>query len=193
MTLPVIRDADLHDLDAITAIYADAVLNGTASYELEPPDRSEMQRRHEALVRAGYPYLAALKDGLVCGYAYAGAFRARPAYRFAVEDSVYVDTDLRGGGIGRLLLTELIARVTALGFPQVIAVIGDGPGNQASVALHRKLGFEHSGSIRGTGYKHGRWLDTVIMQREINGGAQGAPDPDSLPERFNQIRNRSRS
>lgn len=183
MICPTIRDAVPEDLDAITAIYAEAVRNGTASYELEPPDREEMQRRYGVLVGAGYPYLVAQNGGLVCGFAYAGAFRPRPAYRFAVEDSVYVDPDLRGAGIGRQLLMELIARASALGFRQIVAVIGDGPTNAASIALHRKLGFDHSGTIRGTGYKHGRWLDTVIMQREINGGTQGAPNPDSLPER----------
>lgn len=183
MNSPILRDAAPEDLDAITAIYADAVRNGTASYELEPPDRAEMQRRYEALVGAGYPYLVAFRDGRVCGYAYAGAFRARPAYRFAVEDSVYIDPAQRGAGIGKLLLAELVNRATSLGFRQIIAVIGDGPGNQASVSLHCKLGFEHSGTIRGTGYKHERWLDTVIMQLPINGGTDGAPDVDSLPER----------
>lgn len=188
MSLLTTRDAIPADLDAITAIYADAVRNGTASYELDPPDRLEMQRRHDALVGAGYPYLVAQRDEVVCGYAYAGPFRPRPAYRFAVEDSVYVDPEMRGMGVGKRLLTELVARVTLLGFRQIVAVIGDGPTNAASITLHRKLGFEHSGTIRGTGYKHGRWLDTVIMQREINGGTQGAPDPDSILAAGNGIR-----
>lgn len=183
MICPIVRDAVPEDLDAITAIYARAVRNGTASYELEPPDRKEMQRRYGALVGAGYPYIVAQKHNVVCGFAYAGGFRPRPAYRFAVEDSVYIEPGMHGAGIGTLLLTELVTRVSVLGFRQIVAVIGDGPTNTASIALHRKLGFEHSGTIRGTGYKHGRWLDTVIMQREINGGASGAPDPDSLPER----------
>ena len=171
------------DLDAVTEIYADAVTNGTASYELEPPSRAEMGARFETLSAGGFPYLVAESAGTVVGYAYAGPFRPRPAYRFVVENSVYVAPDAKGRGIGRLLLEQLIAEAEKLGFRQMIAVIGDGHAESASVKLHERLGFRHSGRLEGSGYKHGRWLDTTFMQLSMNGGAETAPDPDSLPER----------
>ncbi|TPJ20244.1 N-acetyltransferase family protein [Mesorhizobium sp. B2-7-3] len=178
-----IRLATPADLDAITEIYADAVANGTASYELEPPSRTEMGTRFAALAAGGFPYLVAEKAGAVLGYAYAGAFRPRPAYRFIVEDSVYVAPDAKGQGVGLKLMQSLVAAVEAAGFRQIVAVIGDGRADSASVRLHEKLGFRHSGRLEGSGYKHGRWLDTVFMQLSLNGGASLPPDPDSLPER----------
>ncbi|MBZ9679561.1 N-acetyltransferase family protein [Mesorhizobium sp. CO1-1-7] len=178
-----IRPATPADLDAITEIYADAVANGTASYELEPPSRTEMGTRFAALAAGGFPYLVAEKAGAVLGYAYAGAFRPRPAYRFIVEDSVYVAPDAKGQGVGLKLMQSLVAAVEAAGFRQIVAVIGDGRADSASVRLHEKLGFRHSGRLEGSGYKHGRWLDTVFMQLSLNGGASLPPDPDSLPER----------
>ena len=178
-----IRPATSADLDAITEIYADAVTHGTASYELEPPTRAEMTARFETLVAGGFPYLVATSAGTVIGYAYVGPFRPRPAYRFVVENSVYVAPDANGRGIGRLLLERLIAEAEKLGFRQMIAVIGDGHADSASVKLHERMGFRHSGRLEGSGYKHGRWLDTVFMQLSMNGGAQTAPDADSLPER----------
>ncbi len=178
-----IRKARPADIDRITEIYADAVANGTASYELEPPDRAEMAARFAALTRDGFPYLVAEAGGIVAGYAYAGAFRTRPAYRFIVEDSVYVAPEARGRGVGEALLQALIAAVRALGFRQIVAVIGDGGPASASVRLHEKLGFSHSGRLSGSGYKHGRWLDTVFMQLELNGGTTLPPDPQSWPER----------
>ncbi|MBZ9726870.1 N-acetyltransferase family protein [Mesorhizobium sp. CO1-1-11] len=178
-----IRPATPADLDAITEIYADAVANGTASYELEPPSRTEMGTRFAALAAGGFPYLVAEKAGAVLGYAYAGAFRPRPAYRFIVEDSVYVAPDAKGQGVGLKLMQSLVAAVEAAGFRQIVAVIGDGRADSASVRLHEKLGFCHSGRLEGSGYKHGRWLDTVFMQLSLNGGASLPPDPDSLPER----------
>ena len=180
---PAIRPATVADLTAITAIYADAVRHGTASYELEPPSPDEMRRRFDALVGGGYPYLVAELDGVVAGYAYAGPFRPRPAYRFTLEDSVYVAPKAKGRGIGRLLMTRLIAEAEALGFRQIIAVIGDGNADSPSVRLHEALGFVHSGRLEGSGYKFGRWLDTVFMQLALNGGNAGPPDRDSLPER----------
>jgi phosphinothricin acetyltransferase len=171
------------DLDAITEIYADAVRHGTASYELEPPTKAEMTQRFETLTAGGFPYLVAESSGRVVGYAYAGPFRPRPAYRFVVENSVYVSPDAKGRGIGRLLLERLIAEAAKLGFRQMIAVIGDGHAESASVKLHERLGFRHGGRLEGSGYKHGRWLDTTFMQLSMNGGADTAPDPDSLPER----------
>ncbi|MER8811042.1 GNAT family N-acetyltransferase [Mesorhizobium australicum] len=179
----VIRPASPADLDAITEIYADAVANGTASYELEPPSRTEMGTRFAALAAGGFPYLVAQKAGAVLGYAYAGAFRPRPAYRFIVEDSVYVAPDAKGQGVGLTLMQSLVAAVEAAGFRQIVAVIGDGRADSASVRLHEKLGFRHSGRLEGSGYKHGRWLDTVFMQLSLNGGASLPPDSDSLPER----------
>ncbi|MGX5831471.1 N-acetyltransferase family protein [Mesorhizobium sp. 43Arga] len=179
----VIRAASAADLDTITEIYADAVTHGTASYELEPPSRAEMGARFATLTTGGFPYLVAEKDGAVLGYAYAGAFRPRPAYRFIVEDSVYVAPDAKGQGVGLKLMQALVTAAEAAGFRQIIAVIGDGHADSASVRLHEKLGFRHSGRLEGSGYKHGRWLDTVFMQLSLNGGASLPPDPVSLPER----------
>jgi len=178
-----IRAALESDLDRITGIYADAVTHGTASYELEPPSRAEMGVRFDSLTAGGFPYLVAEKDGDLLGYAYAGAFRPRPAYRFIVEDSVYVAPDAKGQGVGLKLMQALIEACRVAGFRQIIAVIGDGHADSASVRLHEKLGFRHSGRLEGSGYKHGRWLDTVFMQLSLNGGATAPPDPDSLPER----------
>jgi phosphinothricin acetyltransferase len=178
-----IRHALPDDLDRITEIYADAVLNGTASYELEPPTRAEMAERFEALMEGGYPYLVAEREGTIVGYAYAGPFRARPAYRFIVEDSIYIAPEAKGAGIGKALMQALIDETTQLGFRQIIAVIGDGHADSASVRLHEKLGFHHTGRMEGSGYKHGRWLDTVFMQLAMNGGAAVPPDPGSMPER----------
>lgn len=178
-----IRPADLADIGAVTAIYADAVINGTASYELEPPTPAEMTARFETLSAGGFPYLVAEDAGAVLGYAYAGPFRPRPAYRFVVEDSVYVAPGAKGRGVGRLLLEWLVAETRRLGFRQMIAVIGDGHPASASVKLHERLGFSHSGRLEGSGYKHGRWLDTAFMQLSMNGGASAPPDPASMPER----------
>lgn len=178
-----VRPAEKADIGQVASIYADAVANGTASYELEPPGLAEMEQRFDALAGGGFPYLVAVADGEVLGYAYAGPFRPRRAYRFVVEDSIYIAPAAKGRGVGRLLLTRLIEECTALGFRQIIAVIGDGRPDSASVRLHEKLGFRHAGKLVGSGYKHERWLDTVFMQLEINGGDRRPPDPDSFPER----------
>jgi phosphinothricin acetyltransferase len=183
MSRIAIRHAVAADLDRITEIYADAVTHGTASYELEPPSLAEMTSRFGALAGGGFPYLVAEEDGTVLGYAYAGPFRPRPAYRFVVEDSVYVAPEAKGRGVGLLLMQALIEAARRSGFRQIIAVIGDGHADSASVRLHEKLGFRHSGRLEGSGFKHGRWLDTVFMQLSLNGGAAQPPDPDSLPER----------
>jgi len=180
----VLRPAGSRDLAEITSIYAESVVGGTATYELEPPDLAEMTERFTALTSRGYPYIVAEReDGKVLGYAYAGPFRARPAYRFIVEDSIYLTGEARGRGIGALLLDELISRTTALGFRQMIAVIGDARPDNPSVRLHAKLGFRPAGTLTGSGYKQGRWLDTAFMQLEMNGGNHAPPDPDSWPER----------
>jgi L-amino acid N-acyltransferase YncA len=183
MSSILLRDAQASDLDRITEIYADAVKNGTASYELEPPTRAEMGSRFASLKDGAFPYIAAENDGVLVGYAYAGPFRPRPAYRFIVEDSIYVAPEAKGQGIGRLLLERLITEAESCGFRQMIAVIGDGSPDSPSVKLHERLGFRHSGTLQGSGYKHGRWLDTVFMQLSLNGGTGKDPDPESLPER----------
>jgi phosphinothricin acetyltransferase len=146
-----------------------------ASFEVDPPDETEMTRRMRAIVDAGYPYIVAEKDGQVLGYAYAGAYRPRPAYRNSVENSVYVSPAAHRLGVGRALLAELVAIAERLGFRQMIAVIGDS-GNAGSIGLHRALGFTFCGTIHSVGYKHGRWLDSVIMQRALGPGDTTPPD-----------------
>ena len=178
-----IRPATLADIPAITRIYGHAVTHGTASFELEAPDEAEMTRRMTAILDGGFPYLIAEADGRLAGYAYANLFRTRPAYRFTLEDSVYIAPEAQGRGVGRLLMERLIETVRAMGFRQFVAVIGDGHATSASVKLHERLGFSHSGRLVGSGYKHGRWLDTVFMQLALNGGTSTPPDPDSVPER----------
>ncbi len=170
----LVRPSSETDLDAITAIYAHAVTHGTASFELDPPDRAEMARRRAAILEGGYPYLVAEKDGAVLGYAYAGAYRTRPAYRSTVEDSIYVAPSAQGQGVGRLLLTRLIEECEAREFRLMVAVIGDEE-SEGSIGLHRSLGFELAGILKGIGYKHGRWLSTVMMQRSLGRGMQGPP------------------
>ena len=179
-----IRAASEADIARITEIYADAVMHGTATYELEPPSEQEMLTRFRGLISAGYPYIVAEEGDQILAYAYAGPFRARPAYRFMVEDSIYVAPEAKGKGTGSLLLQKLIDECRRLGFRQFVAVIGDGSPTSASVKLHEKLGFRHSGLLEGSGYKHGRWLDTIFMQLAMNGGRDADPDPDSLPERM---------
>lgn len=171
-----LRPATPEDIAAITAIYADAVLHGTASWEWEPPDEAEMLRRMKALRDAGYPYLAAIRDGGLIGYAYAGPYRPRAGYRWSVEDSVYIAPGARGQGVGKALVGELIRICEAAGCRQMVAIVGDSA-SPASVALHRSLGFEHAGVVRSAGWKHGRWLDQVILQRALGAGdAQPAGD-----------------
>jgi len=170
----LIRASTESDLDAVTAIYGHAVKHGTASFELEPPSRAEMSSRRAALLDGGYPYIVAEKDGAILGYAYAGAYRTRPAYRSTVEDSIYVAPDAQGQGVGRLLLAALIEECEARGFRLIVAVIGD-EDSHGSIALHRSLGFEHVGVFKGIGYKHGRWLSTVLMQRPLGRGMDEPP------------------
>lgn len=183
----IIRDATQADLPAITGIYADSVQNGVASYELVTPGEAEMERRMIAVISAGYPYLIAevqagateVENSQVLGYAYASPFRTRPAYRWLVEDSIYLAPAARGRGVGGALLEMLIARCEALGFRQMVAVIGGA--HPASIAVHRKAGFSSAGMIRGSGHKHGRWLDTVFMQRPLGEGTATDPDPACYP------------
>jgi L-amino acid N-acyltransferase YncA len=171
-----VRRCEALDIPAITAIYRHAVLTGRASFELEPPDEAEMRHRRESLLSGGHPYLVAESGGEVVGYAYAGSYRARPAYRSTVENSVYVRQDCHGRGIGRLLLAALVEEASTRGFRQMIAVIGDSA-NTASIRLHEALGFAHVGVLRSVGWKHERWLDTVLMQRALGLGNE-APPPE---------------
>jgi phosphinothricin acetyltransferase len=169
-----IRPGGPGDIAAITRIYGHAVEHGTASFELEPPDQAEMSRRQETLLNNGYPYLVAERAGLVAGYAYAGPYRTRPAYHWSVEDSIYVTPEFTRKGIGALLLARLVADADARGFRQMIAVIGDSA-QTASIALHAAAGFTLIGTLRSVGFKHGRWLDTVLMQRPLGEGAGTPP------------------
>ena len=170
----VIRPATAADIPSITRIYGQAVREGTASFELDVPNEAEMMRRYETLQAGNYPYLVADAGGAVAGYAYAGVYRTRPAYRWTVEDSVYVDTTGHRRGVGRALLGRLIAECEARGFRQVLAVIGDSA-NIPSIELHRALGFRMVGTFETVGFKFGRWLDSVMMQRALGDGAASAP------------------
>jgi L-amino acid N-acyltransferase YncA len=170
----LIRPAELRDLAAITRIYGHAVGHGTASFELEPPDEHEMARRYESLRAGGYPYLVAELGREVAGYAYAGPYRARPAYHWSVEDSIYIAPQSHRRGLGRLLLDRLIVETEAGGFRQMIAVIGDSA-NAGSIELHRAAGFRMVGTFDNVGFKFGRWLDSVLMQRPLGRGAETAP------------------
>ncbi|MGE0562909.1 MAG: N-acetyltransferase family protein [Pseudolabrys sp.] len=172
---PAIRPATADDIPAITRIYGHAVKHGTASFELDPPDAAEMARRMTAIVGGGFPYLAADLDGRLAGYAYAALYRTRPAYRFTIEDSIYIAPDCQGRGIGRALLDRLVADCTALGFRQMIAVIGDSTRQAPSIRLHEAAGFTHIGILPAVGYKFGEWLDSVYMQRALGDGATKPP------------------
>jgi L-amino acid N-acyltransferase YncA len=169
MSATVIRPSTAADVEAIARIYAWHVLNGTGTFEIEPPDRLEIERRRADVLAKGLPWLVLESAGQVAGYAYAGPFRPRPAYRFCLEDSVYLAPDSAGRGFGRLLLAELLARCEALGARQMLAVIGDSA-NAASIGVHRALGFAPAGTLRAAGWKFDRWLDVVLMQRPLGRG-----------------------
>jgi phosphinothricin acetyltransferase len=164
-----LRAAEAVDLPVITALYADHVRAGTASFELDPPDEAEMTRRWNDIVARGLPYLVAMRGDQTVGYAYAGPYRPRPAYRFTVEDSVYIRPDCAGQGIGRMLLDALIAACERGGMRQMIAVIGDSA-NTPSIRLHASAGFTHAGLLSSVGWKFGRWIDVVLMQRTLGAG-----------------------
>lgn len=170
----IVRDALESDIPAIRAIYAHHVLHGLASFEEEAPDETEMLRRFRGFRDAGFPYLAAELGGELAGYAYAGQYRPRPGYRYSVEDSVYMRDGMSGKGIGRALLSALLARCTEAGFRQMVAIIGDSA-NHGSIGLHKALGFATVGTIRSVGFKHGRWVDSVLMQRALGEGDSTLP------------------
>ena len=170
----LIRPSTADDLPAISAIYGWNVLNGTGTFELEPPPASEMARRRDDVLSKRLPWLIAERAGAVLGYAYANHFRPRPAYRFCVEDSIYLAADAKGEGVGRVLLAELVARCEAAGARQMLAVIGDSA-NLGSIGVHRALGFEHVGVMKSAGWKFDRWRDVVMMQKTLGPG--DATDP----------------
>ncbi|HLZ01537.1 MAG TPA: GNAT family N-acetyltransferase [Bradyrhizobium sp.] len=174
MSSPEIRSATEADLPAITDIYAQAVLHGTATFELIPPDLPEMTRRYRALREGGFPYIVADLDGDVAGYAYAGPYRPRPAYRFTVENSIYLKPAIHRRGIGLTLMQRLLSECQALGYRQMIAVIGDSA-NAGSIGVHAKCGFQMIGTHPNVGLKFGRWLDTVMMQLALGEGATTLP------------------
>ena len=167
------RDADL---PAITAIYAHHVLHGTGTFETTPPTQEEMTARRADVLAKGLPYLVAEDGGQVSGFAYCQWFKPRPAYRFSAEDSIYVDPRAAGRGLGRALLAELVAQAQACGIRKLIAVIGDS-GNVRSIGVHRAIGFRHVGTIEACGWKFGRWLDIVLMERSVGAG-NGTPPQD---------------
>jgi L-amino acid N-acyltransferase YncA len=171
-----LRVSRREDVPALAAIYAHHVLNGLASFEIMPPDQDEIALRREGVLARGLPYLVAELDGRIAGYAYAAPYRTRPAYRFALEDSVYVDPSAARRGIGRALLAALIEACAVLGYRQMVAVIGDS-GNAASIGLHAACGFVHAGILPSVGFKHGRWVDSVLMQRALGPGGAVPPGP----------------
>ena len=172
---PLLRDADQSDLPAIAALYGREVEGGTATFETTPPTPDEMAGRFAAVKRHGLPWLVAEIDGRFAGYAYASPFRPRPAYRYGVEGSIYVEENARGHGVGRALLIALIERVRAMGLRHVIGAISDSDTSVASIALHRSLGFREAGVYRQVGWKFERWLDVTLMQLDM--------DPDGAPPR----------
>lgn len=171
----IIRSAAETDAEALAAIYEPAVLHGFGTFETVPPDAAWWELRRRDIQGLGLPFVVAERDGRVLGYAYAGPFRPRPGYRFTAEDSVYVAPDAQGQGVGRAVLGAVVEACEAFGLRQLVAVIGDSE-NHGSINLHRSLGFEHSGVGKSFGFKHGRWVDIVWMQKALNGGRETAPD-----------------
>lgn len=171
---PLVRIAGDQDIPAIATIYAHHVLHGLASFELEPPDAREMARRRTHITQLKLPYLVAEVGTCIAGYAYAAPYRARPAYCHTVEDSVYIHRDYSGRGVGSALMTALIAACEMAGYRQIIAVIGDSA-NSASIGLHAKFGFERVGLLPSVGWKFGRWVDSVLMQRALGAGDGSLP------------------
>ncbi|MEO6033479.1 MAG: N-acetyltransferase family protein [Burkholderiaceae bacterium] len=170
----LIRPSTAEDLAAMTAIYAWDVRHGTGTFELDAPDAAEMAQRRDVVLAKELPWLVAEHEGVVAGFAYANHFRARRAYRFCLEDSIYLAADAQGHGVGRLLLAELLARSEAVGARQMLAVIGDAA-NLGSIGVHRTLGFEPVGVMKAVGWKLGRWLDVVLMQKHLGEGDATAP------------------
>jgi phosphinothricin acetyltransferase len=170
----LIRPSLPADLPAVTAIYAHHVTHGKGSFELEPPDLNDMSRRRSDVLAKGLPHLVASRGAEVLGFAYAGAFRPRPAFRFMAEDSVYIHADHAGQGLGRALLAELLRHCEALGIRQMLGVIGDSA-NAGSIGVHRSVGFEQVGVLKSCGWKFERWLDVVLMEKTLGAGSSRPP------------------
>jgi L-amino acid N-acyltransferase YncA len=171
---PSIRAARASDVPALAELYAHHVLTGLASFEIEPPDSAEMARRHGTVVALGLPYLVAEINGRIAGFAYAAPYRARPAYRYTVEDSIYVHRDFTGSRVGSALMPPLLAACEAAGCRQMVAIIGDS-GNTRSIRLHEKFGFVRTALLPAVGWKFGRWVDSVLMQRALGPGDTAPP------------------
>jgi phosphinothricin acetyltransferase len=176
----MVRDSLDSDMDEVHAIYRYHVLHGDATFEEEPPSVAELMRRRADVLGRGLPYLVAELDHRIVGYSYATLYRFRSAYRFTIEDSVYVRDGLSRRGIGRDLLSMLIARCDSGEWRQIVAVIGNSS-NAASIALHGHLGFHHVGTLRAVGYKFGRWVDTVLMQRTLGDDGSAVPADRNRP------------
>ena len=173
--MPTIRPARDEDMSAIAAIYAHHVLHGTGTFETTPPTTEEMSNRRADVLAKGLPYLVLEDAGEVRGFAYCNWFKPRPAYRFSAEDSVYMAPDAGGKGFGRILLTELVLQAERAGIRKLIAVIGDSA-NAGSIGVHRSLGFSHAGVLSACGWKFGRWLDVVLMEKFIGDGSVNSPE-----------------
>ena len=178
----IIRNVIDADMPEIHKIYEEQVLNGVSSWEEEPPTLVEMIMRKQSILENGYPFLVCELDGHVAGYSYASAYRPRPGYRYTVENSIYIHQDFHKHGIGRRLLEVLVDRCETSGYRQMIAVIGDS-NNHASIDFHRKMGFTHAGTIQSIGFKFGRWMDSVIMQRPLGEGNRILPSHIDLKNR----------
>ena len=174
MSEPRIRPAGTGDITSITRIYADAVREGTGTFEIEPPDEAEMTRRHVSLLADNLPYLVAEHAGTVAGYTYAGRYHIRPGYRWTLESSIYVAAQFQRLGLGRMLMRRLLAEAETRGYRQMVAIIGDQT-NVASIALHASFGFRRIGTLQSVGFKHGRWLDVVLMQRPLGSANSNPP------------------
>jgi phosphinothricin acetyltransferase len=174
MNEPRIRPAAATDIPSITRIYADAVREGTGTFEIEPPDEAEMAQRHQAMVTDDLPYLVVEHAGAVAGYSYAGRYHVRPAYRWTLENSVYVAPRFQRLGLGRLLMHRLLVEAETRGYRQMLALVGD-QSNVASIALHASFGFRRIGTLQAVGFKHGRWLDVVLMQRPLGSANSNPP------------------
>lgn len=180
----IIRNCLPEDMLEVTAIYAHAVNHFAATYELEAPSAVEMNRRRDMILRRGFPYLVAEEQGVILGFAYGNMFRERMAYRFMVEDSIYLSPQAQRKGVGSALLEALITQCTARGFRQMVAIIGDAEQSLGSIAVHRRLGFKETGRMAGSGFKFGRWLDTLIMQIALGDGKATVPDGSTAADRL---------
>jgi L-amino acid N-acyltransferase YncA len=180
----IIRDCLAEDMVHVTAIYHHAVTHFAATYELEPPSLAEMSKRRDTILRRGFPYLVAEDEGGILGFAYGNMFRERMAYRFMVEDSIYLSPNAQRKGVGSALLGELIAQCSARGFRQMVAIIGDSENSLGSIGVHKRLGFQETGRMTGSGFKFGRWLDTLVMQIALNEGRDTLPDGMTIADKL---------